>query len=181
MEKATTAEDRLMEATFEMLFGTGAPDLRSRFNNLIADFLVREITVCYPVWFATLTPQVYAFQKLLTDVGRLDYGRAEFSKDTPKICLHMLHFFKAVPPAAFSRSLRIILLDYLELTATDVQKHAQRDVITDFILIFRWLDVAEEVIAQIPLPEGAAPHSTFDAVNAISLRPSAGKSKWRAT
>jgi hypothetical protein len=74
MEKAATAEDRLMKATFEMLFGTGPLDLRNRFNNLIADFLVHEIAVSYPVWFVTLTPQVHAFQKFLTDVSNLDYG-----------------------------------------------------------------------------------------------------------
>jgi hypothetical protein len=74
-----------------------------------------------------------------------------------------------------------MLLDYLELTAADVQKHAQRDVITDCIFIFRWLDVAEDVIAQLPLPEGEAPHSTFDAVNAISLHPLQDKASERAT
>jgi hypothetical protein len=130
-----------------------------------------DFVICYPVWFVNFTPQIYAFQKWLGDVDDLDYYSGQRPDHEDAFRIGTFHFFQSAPPLEFSRNLRTMLLEYLELAVTDVQKTHQKEIITDCILLFQWLDVAEETFHQIPLPPLNPEPTKEDLIRAIPVHP----------
>jgi hypothetical protein len=165
MEDATlTAECRLLQATFELLSTVDPLDRNHRFNGFVTDYLVTQIQLGDPVWFVGMAPQINAFKDWLIEVRDTDYRSEQHADDLLKIQLLTHHFFRQVPPAPFSKQLRTMLLEYTEMALADIHRQALHDVVTDFLELFAWLDVAEETIPLIdltnlpPIPEEIDPH-----------------------